>query len=816
MTYLPLSCARMCSAVCLLALFVICSLARAQERYVVSSVDGNLNVYNLSDNSFVESFGAGANPFQIVVSPNHRIGYFPNLDNAYASVVDFTIQREIERIYGIDASGNLTAGLTPDGKLLLIPTLEGTLDVISTTDFHILDRVDLTGVVGPASLVTLSSVVAVNNKAYVNTSVNLSSNNAVAVVDLSSFQASGIPVPPAMFNNTFLAGDTAATPDGRFVLMLQSSNVLLIDTSSDTVVKNIELPTNPYLIAVTPLSKENNVFGYLVCDDGNGGIEAVVMDLRSGSPTFGQLVPGADVELSHTYFLPASIAINGDGTRLIVMALQATAPQPDTYILNTAAMLTNPHQAILSQLRLENTLGPFLHNVVIAPVETVPPTSAPVITAVKGSPINDRTSTIEISGFNFGKDAFVRIGAMAPLSAYLISDQKLKVRVPQNAPAGDGLDVIVTNRNASAPLEQQQQSGLRPAGLRIQPNPAFQPHQQAVTADEAQNSISLLLKSRVMKTFLVGHEPGTFAFSPEGLHVYVELQTTGQIACFNLSENTLENVIVPPLGGALYPGGIVMAKSPASGTAVLYVGTYSCQQGCSINLLQIDANPFSPTFNKILNTYKAALKTFGIVGGSTGATPDGHYVYVSEANSTALTVFDIVKQSSVTLSTNTLGVHSYQGQVTVAPDGKSLLLNSNDGGIDVFDISADPLNPVLIASIAPVLPQGIASLFLYSYQVQNDRLVAFDASHNTVEMFNFDRSAGNYSFLGANVIPGHSAYSAYVAVSPDGRLVYVPQNGEDAVAALDANLLGANQPALITKLATGRTPNAAAVSPVSW
>ena len=94
-------------AVLFCSLFVtLCSFSRAEEQYIVTSVDGTVNVYNLSDNSFVESFGAGANPFQLVVSPNHRIGYFANLDLPYASVVDFTIRREIDRIdYGVWANG---------------------------------------------------------------------------------------------------------------------------------------------------------------------------------------------------------------------------------------------------------------------------------------------------------------------------------------------------------------------------------------------------------------------------------------------------------------------------------------------------------------------------------------------------------------------------------------------------------------------------------------------------------------------------------------------------------------------------------------
>ena len=794
----------------LLALSVLSS---ADEQYVVTSVDGNVNVYNLSDNSLVESFGAGANPFQVVVSPNRRIGYFPNFDNPYASVVDFTIQREIRRIYGIAASNNLTASLTPDGTLLLIPSYEGRLDIIRTSDFKVIQRVDLSQIVGPPSLMSLSSVVVANNKAYINTSFNFSDNSSVAVVDLATLQAKAVPVPPEFVNNTLFAGDTAATPDGKYVLMLQSTNVLFISTVTDTVVNNVTLPTAPFLIAITPVTDGGGVFAYIVSLDNNGHVQAEMMDLRPGSQTFGQLIPGARVELSDGNFQPGAIAINGDGTRLIVMAFVAGAPQPDTFILDTASLLTNPQKAILSKLRLARTLGRYLHNVIITSLETAPPNTAPVVTAVEGRPINDHASSIQVTGANFEKDAIVRIGAMAPLHARILSEKALQVTVPQNAPAADRLDVIVTNPNTDGPIGSQQQSGVLAGQLTISPSPAFQPQQQVLTGDMSENAISVLARTDTMKTLFAGHEPGTFAFVSDGVHVYVELRTFSHIASFNLRTNTVEKVIVPPLGGVLNPGGMVSSTSPTLGTPIIYAATYGCQSGgtCNINLLQIDASSSSPTFNEIVNTFQSAV-SFSL-GGVAGATPDGRYVYVSEISTETVTIFDTLKGTSVVLSTKALGVSPFQNQIIVAPDGKTLLLSNRKGGISVFDIAVNPLKPTQIATITPVLPEGTAHLSLSTFLVQGTRLFAFDANQNTVEAFNFDRNSQNYSFLGANVISGHSAFIVYLAVSPDGKLVYVPQNGEDSLAVLDVAALTTNQPALVTKLGTGRVPNAAAVSP---
>lgn len=794
---------------------LLSSLGLAQERYVVSSTLGNLNVYSLSDNSLVESFGAGANPMQTVISPNQRIGYFVNNDNPYVSVVDFTIQREIRRIYGVQPSNNATAALTPDGTLLLVPTYQGKLNIYRTSTFQLVKSVDLTHIVGAASLMILSSVVVVNNKAYVNTSYNVSSKNAVAVVDLSTFVASAIPVPPeGGYNNTLFAGDTAATPDGKYVLMLQSSNVLLISTATNTVQQNIVLSGFPYLIAITPTASPNGVFGYLVADDGFGDLQAEMMDLRPTSPNFGQLIPGAVANLPG-FFAPASIAINADGTRLVVLAFRTTAPQPDTFVLDTQALLNDPQNAIISELRLGDTIGPYLHNVAISQVQTIPPQTAPVVTSVTGTPINNQSTPIQINGSNFASGAFVRVGSMAPIAATLINSTKLKVTIPRNAPAGDALDVIVTNRNVNAPVQQQQQSGLLAGQLKISPNPSFQPKNQALTSDMSENTVSLLLPDNTMHEYPVGIAPGSFAMAPDGVHAYVVLLTSPiSIACFNLQSNTVQAVISLPQGSFLYNGGIVAANSPTTGTPVIYAGTYRFQGGEKEDLLQIDANPSSPNFNHIINTWEAALNSNFIYGGSTGVSPDGRFAFVSEGGNSTITAFDTLLGTNTTLSTSSLGVNFYQQQVTVTPDGKTLLLNTPKGAIAVFDISANPFSPVRIATIAPVLPKGIGSLFLSTYQVVGTQLFAFDPTHNTVEMFNFDRTSQNYSFLGLNVVSGRSAYSAYLAVSPDGKLVYVPQNGEDSLVVLDASLLAINQPALITKIATGRVPSAVAVNPV--
>jgi len=54
-----------------------------------------------------------------------------------------------------------------------------------------------------------------------------------------------------------------------------------------------------------------------------------------------------------------------------------------------------------------------------------------------------------------------------------------------------------------------------------------------------------------------------------------------------------------------------------------------------------------------------------------------------------------------------------------------------------------------------------------------------------------------------------------IGVSPDGALIYVPVAGYDMITVLDANLLVAHQPPLITNIGTVPGPGQITVSPVA-
>ena len=169
------------------------------------------------------------------------------------------------------------------------------------------------------------------------------------------------------------------------------------------------------------------------------------------------------------------LAINPEGTRLVVAAqqLNQNGPLPNLLVIDTGLMLTNPGSAIVGQAVAAD--GGTLEGLTIASIVTTPPPTAPVVTGVSSNVTNDKATTIHVFGTNFLPGAWVRIGSMAPLPATVLSSSDLEVTIPENAPAGANLDVIVTNPNLKSPPSSQNQSGLLAGGITISPTPAFQP-----------------------------------------------------------------------------------------------------------------------------------------------------------------------------------------------------------------------------------------------------------------------------------------------------------------------------------------------------
>lgn len=407
--------------------------------------------------------------------------------------------------------------------------------------------------------------------------------------------------------------------------------------------------------------------------------------------------------------------------------------------------------------------------------------------------------------------------------------------IPEYAPAGANLDVIVTNPNLKSAPASQNQSGLLAGGITISPTSAFQPGQQFGTAllggspqvyDMQQRSMVNLQTAPPLYYQVVFNADGAelYGFS-SGPAYWV---SSPEALEWKLADDSFQAVVPVPNGTSNTNGnGIQLAVNPVTHGSILYVaGVSTNNQGfADLQLNMIDTNPANPTFNTIIETINAGLNLQNGLGVYPfAATPDGKYVYANYYDYGSglgmLAIFDIVNGGPATILTmSSLGAYDYQNEVQVSPDGGSLLLQAyydNDIGYDilVFDINGNPKSPTLLATITGSVFSGVPP-YLYSFQVVGNRLFALDLDSGSVLAFNFDDVHSNFSQLAAYRITTIDYSAVGLAVSPDGALVYFANENPDMITVLDANLLAGGQPPLITNIATGITPYQVAVSPIT-
>jgi hypothetical protein len=271
-----------------------------------------------------------------------------------------------------------------------------------------------------------------------------------------------------------------------------------------------------------------------------------------------------------------------------------------------------------------------------------------------------------------------------------------------------------------------------------------------------------------------------------------------------------------------------MASSSPLGAPVAYaVAQHAFGDGNSDQVLfaiDADAAHAGSTLNTVLAAQFAGQRLPIGFSGALGASPDGRFVYTNAFQDFScltgwLIIFDVATATANTIPTSSLNLNGCQFHIELSPDGKSLLLNSADGRIFVFDISADPMNPVQTAVITPQPPVHFTTLSSPALRISPatpNIVYAFDATQNIVAAFSFDRATPNFAQLGSIVVPGPGAIvgGSTMDVTPDGKLLYVPLNSEDDVAVLDPALVAASNPAaVITKILSGRGPSSVAVRP---
>lgn len=195
-----------------------------------------------------------------------------------------------------------------------------------------------------------------------------------------------------------------------------------------------------------------------------------------------------------------------------------------------------------------------------------------------------------------------------------------------------------------------------------------------------------------------GANPGSVAFSPDGKFLVVTEKTGNHIDVFRVLPNgTLSAIKVNPSDGpgvfavSVAPNGAAIASETGSGGTTAAISSYSIQP------------------DGTLTSISASVPTLGAANCWNAITPNGRFVYVSNAGSSTLSGFSISGTGALTpiggtiVGTNPAG--SGNLDIAISSDGKFLYsLNSAGGAIGAFAINTD--GSLVNLGVVPGLPAG--------------------------------------------------------------------------------------------------------------
>jgi WD40 repeat protein len=781
------------------------SPGQTAERYIVLDGTGSkARVFNASDNVEIAAIQTGTSANSIAISPNGRLAFVASLNGRFVSVIDLTIQSEIRRIRGVRAD---QLAMSADGRTVVVTdVVDELIKVIDASTLSVVKQISLNGLAGDdpnRNDMFFNNPVVAGNKVYLNTSAD------IVAVDLTDSTVTPLSGPGDFF---FFQGaeNLAMTPDGKSLLAIRRNGLAVIDTAT-----NARVATIPFVfaasVAAAPHPSDPSKAVALVMNFGPLGQTLLsIVDVTQGSLTFGQTLGQISMPPGVPVAQTTMVTSNAQGTRAYISAFNAN---PNVVVVDTAAVFSNPVNAILSQAKVAlqtRAIG-------VALTQTQPPAGAPVIVRVtdNGEIRNDKARRIRVIGSGFVPGASVRIGGMDALTTEFVSPTMLIVTVPVSAPAGVA-SVVVTNSNSAQGLDLQQQSGILRDAVNIATPGNFKPAHQAGVTNFGNSTFSVLHASKddtVTPQFATGGRPIGFAITPDGSRAYIgDTLNPAFVDVFNFNTNAMEAHILvngDPNSRSGQAKGVVLAPRLATGKLAAYVVV---NKRLGLDLYAIDADPASPTFNQIVDDIPTGIRTASATPGSLAMTPDGQIAFINELENSGrsnFVVLDLATRTVTQIPSSALGFVFFEPTMELSADGKLIVLGGDDGALRIFDVGTNPTAPSLVATLHGTSPAGLPPVILGFPRIVGNRLFSFDLRTNIVNIFNFNPAASDFSELANFAVPGETTdLETVFDVTADGKLLYAPLREEDSVAILDVEKIVNHAPdPLITKIGVGLAPS---------
>jgi 6-phosphogluconolactonase len=177
----------------------------------------------------------------------------------------------------------------------------------------------------------------------------------------------------------------------------------------------------------------------------------------------------------------------------------------------------------------------------------------------------------------------------------------------------------------------------------------------------------------------------SLAFSPNGQFLLVTERETNNIDAFVVQSNgTLSAIVINPSAGA---GAFSVTFAPNGTALVTETGPAGGNDASAISSYSINSNG-------TLNTISASVPTLGAATCWNAVTPNGNWVYTSNAGTSNISGFTINANGSLTALPGTIVGTNPSGatnlDIAVSSDGKFLYsLDGEIGEISIFGIQSD-------------------------------------------------------------------------------------------------------------------------------
>jgi 6-phosphogluconolactonase len=177
----------------------------------------------------------------------------------------------------------------------------------------------------------------------------------------------------------------------------------------------------------------------------------------------------------------------------------------------------------------------------------------------------------------------------------------------------------------------------------------------------------------------------SIAFSPDGQFLAVTERLTNDIDVFKvLAGGTLSPIMTNPSDG---PGAFAISFAPKGVAIVSETGPANVTNGSAVSSYAILPNG-------TLSAISTSVPTLGAANCWNAVTPDGRFVYVSNAGSSTISGFAVSATGVLSALPGTVVGENLNGagnlDIAVSADGKFLYtLNSSNGTIGIFAIQKD-------------------------------------------------------------------------------------------------------------------------------